>query len=201
MQLSFWGNCHELIWCLIVLVFVLFGFAQVAGSSFRESAQVSNCLKMWQKHKLRHHSATALPGREVQSLRFVDLLPHSKHFYSNTTKASKSSRQENKTSLQKSKEPWTQSIKIGNKSNILIQLKWSHMISPLKEWHGCIWRREKKNIFSIHLLKFPLPTDVPWHDLHDLFPEDLRHEVRAFSFCQHDGLWRRPDVHNWCFQF
>ena len=118
---------------IFVLVFVLFGFAQVAGSSFRESAQVSNCLKMWQKHKLRHHSATALPGREVQSLRFVDLLPHSKHFYSNTTKASKSSRQENKTSLQKSKEPWTQSIKIGNKSNILIQLKWSHMISPLKE--------------------------------------------------------------------
>ena len=37
--------------------------------------------------------ATALPGREVQSLRFVDLLLHSKHFYSNTTWVSKSSRQ------------------------------------------------------------------------------------------------------------
>ena len=53
--------CHISVFCLcfcfcliFALVFVLFGFAQVAGSSFRESAQVSNFLKMWQKHKIRH---------------------------------------------------------------------------------------------------------------------------------------------------
>ena len=52
--------CLCICFCLIfVLVFGLFGFAQVAGSSFRESAQVSNCLKMRQKHKLRHSDCSS----------------------------------------------------------------------------------------------------------------------------------------------
>ena len=54
--------CHISVFCLcfcFCLIFVLFGFAQVAGSSFRESAQVSNCLTMWQKHKLRHSDCSS----------------------------------------------------------------------------------------------------------------------------------------------
>ena len=47
---------------------------------------------------------------------------------------------------------------------------------------------KREFFFFNSLVEVSLPTDVPWHDLHDLFPEDLRHEVCAFSFCQHDGL-------------
>ena len=114
--------CHISVFCLcfcfcliFALVFVLFGFAQVAGSSFRESAQVSNFLKMWQKHKIRHRrdcssrsrsskfeicgSSTALQALLLQhhlGLKIFTLI--TKH------------RQESKSSLQYSmlsKEPWT----------------------------------------------------------------------------------------------